>query len=220
MNIPEFVLASNSPRRKRLLSLSGIPFRVQPADINEDPLKGEEPKAYVRRLAREKSAVVARSLNGDAIVLAADTTVVLDRQILGKPADVAEARQMLVRQRGRSHTVYTAINLRRTADGAELTDLATTEVPMRNYSDAELEKYVASGDPLDKAGAYAIQNAEFHPVENMTGCFANVVGLPLCHLQRTLAKWDVHLDVDLPAACQRHLAYDCPVTEKILNWEL
>lgn len=220
MPITEFVLASNSPRRKVLLSLAGIPFRVQAADINEDPLKDEEPKAYVTRLARDKNAVVARTLNQDAIVLAADTTVVLDGEILGKPADADEARQMLERQRGRSHVVYTAIRLRRTADGAELTDLATTEVPMRNYSEGELEGYVASGDPLDKAGAYAIQNAEFHPVENLAGCYANVVGLPLCHLQRTLAKWDIHLDVDLPAACQRHLNYDCPVTEKILNWEL
>jgi MAF protein len=216
----EFILASNSPRRKKLLSLAGIPFRIQPADINEDPLKDEDPKAYVKRLAQEKSAVVARPLNGEAFVLAADTTVVLDGRILGKPVDAAEARQMLVLQRGRSHMVYTAISLRRMADGAELNDVATTEVPMRNYSDSELERYVASGDPLDKAGGYAIQNAEFHPVENMAGCFANVVGLPLCHLQRTLAKWDVHFEVDLPAACQRHLAYDCPVTEKILNWEL
>jgi len=220
MPITEFVLASNSPRRKVLLSLAGIPFRVQAADVNEDPLKDEEPRAYVTRLAREKSAVVARTTKGDAIVLAADTTVVLDGQILAKPADADEARQMLLRQRGRSHVVYTAISIRRTTDGAELTDLATTEVPMRNYSDGELERYVASGDPLDKAGAYAIQNAEFHPVENLTGCYANVVGLPLCHLQRTLAKWDVHFDVNLSAACQQHLNYDCPVTEKILNWEL
>lgn len=220
MPITEFILASNSPRRKVLLSLSGIPFRVQPADINEDPRKDEDPKFYVSRLAGEKASVVAHAADGDALVIAADTTVVLDDEILGKPLDAAEARRMLERQRGRSHVVYTGISVRRIGDGAELTDRATTEVPMRNYSDAELERYVASGDPLDKAGAYAIQNAEFHPVENLAGCYANVVGLPLCHLQRTLAKWDLHFEVDLPAACQKHLNYDCPVTEKILNWEL
>ena len=108
----------------------------------------------------------------------------------------------------------------RSSDGATLTDLAETEVPMRDYSNEEIDAYVATGDPLDKAGSYAIQNAQFHPVENMQGCFANVAGLPLCHLQRNLAKWNVHLDVDLPAACQEYLQYDCPVTEKILNWEL
>jgi MAF protein len=216
-----FVLASNSPRRKELLSLTGEPFRVQPADINEDTQRGEGAQDYVSRLANEKAETVGAVLTDqDVFILAADTTVVLDGQILAKPADAIEAKTWLTNLRGRSHMVYTGISILRQADGARLTDLAATEVPMRNYSEEEMNEYVDSGSPLDKAGAYGIQHAGFHPVENMTGCYANVVGLPLCHLQRTLQKWNISFDVDLPAACQRHLAYECPVTEKILNWEL
>lgn len=221
MPIPELILASSSPRRKVLLSLGGLPFDVQPADINEDVHEGEEARAYVSRLAKEKAEVIGQASRGrDAIVIAADTTVVLEGQILGKPTDGVEAKAMLTAQRGRKHIVYSGLTVQRTTDGQILSDLAATEVPMRNYSDAEIDAYVASGDPLDKAGAYAIQHSGFHPVEKMTGCFANVVGLPLCHLQRTLKKWDVHFATDLPAACQQHLKYECPVTEKILNWEL
>jgi MAF protein len=218
---PQFILASNSPRRKELLSLTGVSFRIQPANANEDTRETEGAQDYVARLAKEKITVVGESLAGqEALILAADTTVVLDGHILSKPADANEAKTMLAELRGKSHMVYTGISVLRTADGAMLDDLAATEVPMRNYSEQEMNEYVNSGNPLDKAGGYAIQHAGFHPVETMTGCFANVVGLPLCHLQRTLQKWNIQFDVDLPAACQRHLGYECPVTKKILNWEL
>jgi MAF protein len=221
MDFPKIILASSSPRRRQLLALSGEPFDVEAADINEDVLPNEEPQAYVSRLAAEKARVVAERHDGeDVIVIAADTTVVSDGEIIGKPVDAVDAERILRRLRGRSHPVYTGLQIVCTRDGATLSDLATTQVPMRNYSDAEMSSYIASGDPMDKAGAYAIQHAEFHPVENLAGCFANVAGLPLCHLLRNLRKWDLDFEVDLPAACQRHLNYECPVTDKILNWEL
>ena len=221
MQIPDLVLASTSPRRKELLALGGEPFELLATHLNEEPRLAERPQEYVQRLANEKAEAAKQSLGEkDGLVLAADTTVVLDGKILGKPANVPEAREMLKSLRGRTHIVYTGLTLLRTSDGARLNDVAATQVPMRDYADEEIESYIASGDPLDKAGAYAIQHAGFHPVAGMDGCLANVVGLPLCHLKRSLEKWDLHFEQDLPAACQAHLTYDCPVTDKILNWEL
>jgi septum formation protein len=217
MSFPILILASSSPRRKELLALSGNQFQIKPADINEDVLQDEEPQAYVSRLAREKAAAIGGL--ADAIVVAADTTVVLDDVILAKPVDEADARRMLQAQRGRTHIVYTAISGKRASDGAQFEDICATRVPMRDYSDAEIDAYIATGDPLDKAGAYAIQHRGFHPVEEMTGCHANVIGLPLCHLQRNMKKWDIDFKADLSLACQEYLHYDCPVTEKILAWE-
>ena len=215
--IPTLTLASNSPRRKELLALGGQRFNVMAAEINEDPVPGEEPRPYVQRLADEKAQAVAASLGGrEGLVLAADTTVVYDGHIVGKPQDAEEARSMLRSLRGQEHTVFTAITVTRTSDGVQLTDLAETTVPMRDYSDEEIEVYVATGDPLDKAGAYAIQHAGFHPVAVMTGCLANVVGLPLCHLKRTMMRLDLAFEADLPSACQAHFAYDCPVSADIL----
>lgn len=215
--IPKLVLASNSPRRKELLALGGQAFEVKPAEVNEDPQPGEQPIDYVQRLAGEKAQKAATGLEPDALVLAADTTVVCQGRIVGKPKDADEARAMLKALRGQTHIVYTAISVR-TSAGVQLNDLATTQVPMRAYSDEEIEAYVASGDPLDKAGAYAIQHAGFHPVASMTGCLANVVGLPLCHLKRTMLKLDLAFEVDLPSACQAHFAYDCPVSGDVLAW--
>lgn len=191
-----------------------------PADVDETPRGGEDPKDYVLRLAQEKARVAASVITDqEALILAADTTVVHEGHILGKPANAGEARSMLRDLRARTHWVFTAIALLRISDQTTLTGLAQTEVPMRDYSDAEIEGYVASGDPLDKAGAYAIQHAGFHPVAAMQGCYANVIGLPLCHLQRSLQKWGLSFEKDLSAACQVHLSYDCPVTSKILAWK-
>jgi septum formation protein len=217
MSFPTLILASSSPRRKELLALGGNEFLIKPADINEDVLKDEAPKDYVSRLANEKAVAIGDL--ADAIVLAADTTVVLDDAILAKPIDEADARQMLQAQRGRTHTVYTAISAKRASDGARFDDICATSVPMRDYSNAEIDEYISTGDPLDKAGAYAIQHRGFHPVAEMTGCHANVIGLPLCHLQRNMKKWDLKFQTDLSLACQEYLDYDCPVTEKILAWE-
>ncbi|MCL4257790.1 MAG: septum formation protein Maf [Anaerolineales bacterium] len=220
MDSPKLVLASTSPRRKELLSLLGLPFEVMPADINEDVLPGEAPTEYVMRLARGKAQVIAERLDGvAAVVIAADTTVVHEGEIIGKPLDAADAERILRRLRGRIHQVYSGLCLWDTAAGRQVTDLALSQVPMRNYSDSEMSAYIASGQPLDKAGAYGIQNTSFHPVENFAGCFANVAGLPLCHLLRNWRRWGLPLAVDLPAACQQHLNYDCPVSHLVLQWE-
>ncbi len=214
-------LASNSPRRKQLLAL-GWPFTLAPAEVDESPLPGEPSADYVLRLAQEKaraalSAAAATVPGLDGTFLAADTTVSDAGAILGKPADAAEARRMLVRLRGRTHQVYTALALLRSADGLLLTDRCATDVPMRAYTDAEMEAYIASGDPLDKAGAYAIQHPGFHPVEGLSGCYANVMGLPLCHLARTLNKLGQPIPSSLPAACQSTLGYTCTVYEQVLR---
>lgn len=194
------VLASNSPRRRQLLALAGRSFSLQPASIDEQPFPGEHPGAYVLRLARGKArAAGAGQLAG--LFLGADTTVALGMEILGKPADGKEAAEMLRRLRGREHTVYTAIALYDPRRGLERSEVCASRVPMRAYSQAEIETYVASGDPLDKAGAYAIQHAGFHPVEEFRGCFASVMGLPLCHLERALRSLGAGSPADVAAAC-------------------
>jgi MAF protein len=211
------VLASNSPRRRELLALGGWMFHVRPAEVDETPHRREAPGPYVLRLAESKARACAVAAREDGIVVAADTTVAVDRDLLGKPRDMAEATEMLRRLRGRTHQVYTGIGVLRVADGAFLSDLCSTDVPMRPYSDEEIEAYVASGDPLDKAGGYAIQHAGFHPVEALAGCYASVMGLPLCHLTRLLRQLGVQPKTDIAAECQSALQYGCPVYESILN---
>jgi MAF protein len=215
-NAPKLILASNSPRRKQLLALTGWNFQVQPADINEDLLSAESPGDYVLRLAQGKAREVACMTGGSEIILAADTTVVDADAILGKPVDAADTGSMLRGLRGHTHQVYTGLAVCRSRADNLITDLCITDVPMRNYPDEEMLAYIASGDPLDKAGAYAIQHPDFHPVENISGCFASVMGLPLCHLARSLKKLGVEAQVDIPAECQSALDYDCPVWSAIL----
>lgn len=211
------LLASNSPRRKQLIALGGWIFRVQPADIDETPWPGESPDQYVLRLAQEKArAAASRDGSGD-LVVAADTTVADGDLILGKPADARQAVEMLTRLRGRTHKVYTAVAVLRPADGVMRAEVCATEVPMRPYSEAEIQAYVASGDPLDKAGAYAIQHPGFHPAERLAGCYANVVGLPLCHLTRLLRSFGVLPQGEVAQACQATLGYDCPIFSQILE---
>jgi len=216
---PSLILASASPRRRELLALAGLPFEVTPAAVDETPQAAEPPEACARRLAREKAQVAAgRAVM--ALVVAADTIVVDNGRILGKPADAAEARATLRALRGKTHLVMTAISVIDTASGGSLADLACTDVPMREYSDEEIEAYIATGDPFDKAGGYAIQHRGFRPVEALAGCYANVVGLPLCHLARTLRRLAVPLPRDVPQACQAHLDYACPVYRGILEGSL
>jgi MAF protein len=151
------------------------------------------------------------------LVLASDTIVVLDGMILGKPRDGQNALEMLTLLRGKIHQVLTAISVAWVKGGELTTDLCSTDVPMRAYTTDEITAYIATGDPLDKAGAYAIQHAGFHPVERMAGCYASVMGLPLCHLVRRLAQFGFKIEEDVPAACQHHLEYDCPVYQTILG---
>jgi MAF protein len=209
------ILASNSPRRRQLLALTGLPFAISAADVDESQLANENPGDYVLRLAEEKARAI--QANANQIILGSDTTVVDGMDILGKPADDVEAVNMLTRLRGRTHQVYTAVALLRISDGLLLKDLCITDVPMRDYSNEEICAYVATGDPLDKAGAYAIQHPEFHPVASMSGCYASVMGLPLCHVTRMLRKLGIETNADVPMGCQQLLEYDCPVYEKILN---
>lgn len=222
------ILASNSPRRKQLLDLTGWDYRVAAPSVDEQVREGEPPDEYVRRLALEKAQAAAALLPAaerrQAIILAADTTVVdIDApgspagEILGKPADPEEAWAMLRRLRGRLHRVYTGLAALRPMDGAVISRVVSTDVWMRNYSDAEIERYVASGDPLDKAGAYAIQHAGFQPVQNLQGCYANVMGLPVCHLAQMLAEFGLEPRTSIPLACQEALDRPCQIFHQVLQ---
>ena len=213
------LLASASPRRRELIKLLGLPVETTSADIDEIPLPGEQADEMARRLSREKAQAVSSLIPQPSalIILASDTVVSLDGEPLGKPRDAAEARSMLRRLRGRTHQVYTAITLIDLQTDRSITDVACSDVPMRAYTDAEIEAYIASGDPFDKAGAYAIQHNGFSPVENFSQCYANVMGLPLCHVVRALRRLGVAVPNYVPALCQAHIHYECPVFESILT---
>jgi MAF protein len=213
----KLILASNSPRRRQLLTLTGWEFIVSVADVDESLNENESPADYVIRLAEKKARAVLDRATPEDVILAADTTVVDGQDILGKPKDAAEATAMLTRLRGRTHQVYTGIALLRMSDGLFMNDLCVTDVPMRDYSDEEIRAYVASGDPLDKAGAYAIQHAGFNPVARMDGCFASVMGLPLCHVTRLMRMMAFRPKTNVPFSCQNLLDYNCSIYGSILN---
>ena len=173
------ILASGSPRRRELLGYLGVPFDVRPPDVDETPLAGEQPAAYVERIALTKAAAV----DGE-IVIAADTTVVLDGIIMGKPTDPSDAVRMLRALAGRDHEVLTAVAVK--SGGAVNTTVVRTVVTMTPIDDHEIEWYVATGEPLDKAGAYALQGAGGIFVARLDGSSSNVVGLPLAELMALL----------------------------------
>lgn len=214
--MPHFILASSSPRRRELLATLSIPFTIHKPDIDESQRAAELPLDYVRRLSREKAAQVAARLAESAMVLAADTVVILgadtmgiDEQgvILGKPAHADEARDMLRQLRGRVHQVCTALTLLPLHETrSPLTLLTRTNVLMRDYTDAEIEAYIATGDPFDKAGSYAIQHPTFQPVARIDGCYSNVVGLPMCTLHNGLSQlgWP---DIQPVPVCQCQTRY-------------
>jgi MAF protein len=210
------VLASNSPRRHELLKLGSWAFLTSPVIVDERQRPREAPADYVLRLAEDKVRLCAVTELAGGILLAADTAVVDGEAILGKPGDAAEAVVMLKKLRGHTHQVLTGLALLRISDGKLVTDLCVTNVPMRGYRDDEIEAYVASGDPLDKAGAYAIQHPGFHPVERLGGCYASVMGLPLCHLSRSLRKLGIPTGTELAAACRSALGYACPISSAVL----
>lgn len=214
------ILASNSPRRQQLLSLSGWDFAVLVAEVDESQEPGEAPGDYVLRLAEMKARKSARKAGKDKIVIAADTAVVDAGEILGKPVDEPDAVRMLKRLRGHTHHVYTGLALLRVSDGRLLTDLTVTEVPMRAYSDEEIAAYVRSGDPLDKAGAYGIQHPDFQPVEELRGCFPSVMGLPICRLTDLLQKFDIVPQPSAAIRCQAEYQYDCRISGADLRREL
>jgi len=214
---PLLVLASNSPRRRQLLAFTGWNFTVAAAHVDESLHENESPADYVLRLAETKARAVRA--DADQIVLAADTTVVEGTDILGKPTDRSEAVAMLKRLRGHTHQVYTGVSLLRLHDGLLLKDLCVTDVPMRDYSDEEILAYVQTGDPLDKAGAYAIQHPQFQPVAQLSGCFASVMGLPVCHIIRLMRMMDLQPKTDFFLSCETLLEYQCPVSRAILIGE-
>ena len=216
------VLASNSPRRKQLLALGGWSFKVLPAQVDERVRSGESPVEYVIRLAEEKAKVVFERIESpdeETLILAADTAVVdqaagqsdVSNQILGKPADAGEAEAMLRRLRGRTHQVYTGLAVLRVRDGRMLSRVVITDVPMRAFSDQEMQDYIQSGDPFDKAGAYAIQHPQFRPVEGLQGCYANVMGLPVCKLWEMLGEFGLKPQRDIVQACQSESGIPCPL---------
>jgi septum formation protein len=179
------VLASQSPRRSEILRQAGIEFNVRIADVDESVIAGETPEEYVQRLAVEKASAITAA--DDEVVLGADTTVVIDGEILAKPVDAADARRMLTLLSGRRHDVLTGICLRR---GAQIVrDCAATGVVFAPLSQKEIEDYVASGEPMDKAGAYAIQGLACKFVERIEGDYFNVMGLPISLVFRHLKKW-------------------------------
>ena len=215
------LLASNSPRRKQLLALGNWKFTVAVSDVDESQQEGESPRDYVLRLAQTKARVAVEKAQGeDLIIIGSDTAVVDEDSILGKPVDEEDAARMLHQLRGHTHQVYTGVALHRVRDGKMLTELCVTDVPMREYSDDEIAAYIQTGDPLDKAGAYAIQHPDFQPVESMRGCYASVMGLPMCHVVRALREMDIQPLANVPMACRKLLSYECPVSGAILRGEM
>jgi len=186
----KLILASGSPRRRAFLTGLGLTFEVRIPAVAEEAMPGETPLEFVRRLAREKARVIAGQAP-DAWVLAADTVVVLAGEILGKPRDAADARRMLLRLAGRSHEVWTGFCLRQESAGREICRAVSTEVVFAEFSEDVAAAYVATGEPLDKAGAYGIQDQGGFLVEEIKGSYSNVVGLPLAEVVEAFLEQQV-----------------------------
>jgi septum formation protein len=191
------LLASASPRRRQILSLPGLPYTVCISPVDEEAMQ-ERYQGPIEGLAQwlaEHKAIEALTLTeaADHLVITADTTVLLDGKVLGKPRDRDHARELLLSLRNRWHHVVTGVAVCRLSDGKPeiYSASCTTPVLMRPYSEEEIAAYIATGDPLDKAGAYGIQHSDFQPTERINGCYLNVVGLPLCILVDLLARFDV-----------------------------
>ncbi len=211
-------LASGSPRRREMLAWIGGLAEVLPVGVDESPETGEPAAAMARRLGLAKARAAAASRPG-SLSLGADTVVVDGEHLLGKPADPAQAARMLAQLRGKDHQVITGLALIDGETGAEVVEVCETLVPMRDYNDDEVAAYIASGEPMDKAGAYGIQDNGFRPVaiERLDGCYANVMGLPLCHLARSLRALHRPWPEDVPSVCQAHTGYLCRAHRWILR---
>lgn len=183
---PAIVLASASPRRSELLELAGVPFRVAPADIPEEPLPDEEAVTHALRLAEEKARTAAERASSGRFFVGADTIVVLNSRIMGKPEDEADAVQMLSDLSGQTHEVVTAYAVLDKQSNVCIKRAVRTQVVFKPLSQQEISNYVKTGCPLDKAGAYAIQGGAAHFVQEIHGSYTNVVGLPTCELVETL----------------------------------
>jgi septum formation protein len=219
MNQNKFWLASNSPRRREIATWAGWQLEKVSPDVDESMLEKETAERYVKRIAELKSGIRLEKASADDFVISADTIVALDGKILGKPRDAQHAFEMLVSLRARDHWVMTAIAVRRADEEKTRVELCKSQVRMRAYSDQEIARYIESGDPIDKAGAYAIQNQEFHPAEKFCGCMASVMGIPLCHLERSLRHNPNYDWTDWPSVCQKKLEYKCSITNRVMAGE-
>jgi len=193
------VLASASPRRAEILRNAGLPFLVLSSAVDETPIPGESPHDLVQRLAAAKAELVAARAVGPAIVVAADTIVTLEGAILGKPRTTQDARQMLEKLSGRTHSVLTGVTLIRLPDAERRQFVEVTQVHFTALSDQDIVRYLASGEAFDKAGAYAIQGMAGRFIPRIEGCYFNVVGLPLARLCRELADLGWSEDHQRPA---------------------
>ncbi len=204
------------------MGLLGVAYEVMSAAVDERQVTHPNPAVNVVKTAQLKALTIAAQLQGQPdnahkVIITADTTVALDGQMLGKPSDAADARQMLQSLRNRRHEVHTGVVLLALATGQEVCGVNTAVVTMRNYTDAEIEAYIASGDPLDKAGAYAIQHPVFRPVAQLNGCFTGVMGLSVCHLLQLLPQLGVSGPAELTAVRHAHQQYPCPLYDKIVG---
>ena len=188
MSSHKIVLASASPRRSELLSRVGIEFEVIPSNIPEEPLHGETPSEHVMRLAFQKASEVAGMAGEGRWVIGSDTVVIIDGEILGKPEDRADAMSMLKKLSGREHKVVTGYSILNISSGKEVKRAVETAVKFKDLADNEIEGYVDSGEPMDKAGAYAIQGLGSFMVEGIVGSYSNVVGLPVCQIVNDLER--------------------------------
>jgi septum formation protein len=190
----KLILASTSPRRAELLRNAGISFSVLTSAIDETPVPGELPNDMVLRLANAKAELVAARAVGPAIIIAADTTVTLDGKILGKPRSSDDARHMLEQLSGRTHSVLTGVSLIRLPDAAHLEFVESTLVHFQSLTSEEISAYLSTGEPFDKAGAYAIQGRAARYIPRVEGCYFNVVGLPLARVTAALQDlgWSNH----------------------------
>ena len=187
----KLILASASPRRAEILRNAGFTFEVQPAHVDETLLPGEPAEAYVRRVATAKAAAAAKSLEANAsraVVIGADTVVVVDGRILGKPADAGHARRMLRLLSGRDHDVLTGLSFLTMPAGAETVHVESTRVSFLPLSDEDIEDYLLTGEPFDKAGAYGIQGIGGRFISRVQGCYFNVMGLPIARTIALLAE--------------------------------
>jgi len=210
------LLASSSPRRRELLHLLGLPFTATAPHGEETTAPSGDARQQASHLARRK-ALSLPGRHADEIIVAADTLVVLEGRVLGKPEDAASARGVLRALRGRQHQVITGLAVLPPARGMPAVKVVQTRVWMRRYGDDEIAAYIARGEPFDKAGSYAIQDPLFRPVERIQGCYANVMGLPLCHLFCALQRVGVSVPASLPQVCEAHTGHRCLVAEAILR---
>ncbi len=217
----EITLASTSPRRRELLSLTGWGYSLCASPVPEAPFPDESPRDLARRLACLKAMAASEHCEEAEMILAADTMVIHAGEVLGKPADAEEAATMLKALCGVEHEVVTALAIQQ-RDKPIFLELCESRVPMRAYTEDEIQAYVRGGSPLDKAGAYGIQDPDFHPVEadRFRECYANVMGLPLCHLARAMRQLGHEAPEDIPHRCMQFTGYDCTIYPMILRGDL